>query len=237
MHLYALEPRHPAHAVPQHGAHVTGHDRGRRRPPHRGLRRRGRRAPRLTRDRASGPDIAAGRVPMRVDCDSDATRLGVPRGDRWTLYGASGGAPTTGQAGDAAATRWPAHCALHVAREATVIADEHDPTSGRRAPARRRSLPAGTGVPTAGMRSVGQAIVPTARSPRRSHRRPVVHGGSGLRRAAARTPGRAAGRERGQDPGVDGEESEASTRSGTGGRSRPARSRRRRARTARRTAS
>ena len=32
------ESTHPDDAVPQHGADVAGHDRGRRRPPHRGLR-------------------------------------------------------------------------------------------------------------------------------------------------------------------------------------------------------
>ena len=33
------QPGDPAHPVPQHGADVAGHDRGRRRPAHRGVRR------------------------------------------------------------------------------------------------------------------------------------------------------------------------------------------------------
>ncbi|MEZ5248646.1 MAG: aminotransferase class III-fold pyridoxal phosphate-dependent enzyme [Ilumatobacteraceae bacterium] len=43
MHL-GDEPRHPAHAVPQHGAVLAAPPAGRRRPPHRGVRRRRRRA-------------------------------------------------------------------------------------------------------------------------------------------------------------------------------------------------
>ena len=38
------QPRHPADAVPQHGADVARHDRGRRRPAHASLRRSGPRA-------------------------------------------------------------------------------------------------------------------------------------------------------------------------------------------------
>jgi len=53
MHPLRAEPRHPAHAVPQHGAHVPRDDRSRRRSPHRGLRRRGRRAVGLTPSRPS----------------------------------------------------------------------------------------------------------------------------------------------------------------------------------------
>ena len=47
------EPRRAAHAVPQHGAHVPGHDRGRRRPAHRGFRRRRGRPHSLTAPRLS----------------------------------------------------------------------------------------------------------------------------------------------------------------------------------------
>ena len=39
MHLYALNRGHPADAVPQHGAHVSRDDRGRRRPAHGGISR------------------------------------------------------------------------------------------------------------------------------------------------------------------------------------------------------
>jgi glutamate-1-semialdehyde 2,1-aminomutase len=43
LHLYLHNPGDPADPVPQHGPDVPGHHRGRRRPPHRGVRgRRGR---------------------------------------------------------------------------------------------------------------------------------------------------------------------------------------------------
>ena len=38
LHLLRAQPRRPAHAVPQHGADGADDHRGRRRPPHRGLR-------------------------------------------------------------------------------------------------------------------------------------------------------------------------------------------------------
>ena len=64
------EPRRPAHAVPQHGADVPGHDGRRRRPPHRGLRRGGRRADGDdVEHRAPGPRPTIGARPRRCGVD------------------------------------------------------------------------------------------------------------------------------------------------------------------------
>ena len=74
------EPAHPDDAVPQHGADVAGHDRGRRRSPHRGLRARRSR-------RCSPPERH--RAPSKARCSRRDSALGSSRTRCWRSVGAS----------------------------------------------------------------------------------------------------------------------------------------------------
>ena len=85
------EPPRADDAVPQHGPHVAGHDRRRRRSPHRRVRRRGRGVVRgLTADRRPPDRRGEGRPQPSKACSSRSTSAFASRGRRcWRSVGAS----------------------------------------------------------------------------------------------------------------------------------------------------
>src|SRR4029077_20028627 len=83
------QPRHPADAVPQHGADVPGHDRGRRRPAHAGLRR-GRSRARVKRLIT----VALAASVLAVSADGTTQGIDVPPGFRVASFASGLSHPT-----------------------------------------------------------------------------------------------------------------------------------------------